>query len=98
VFKSKKPVRRLNIFIGKMRFKSGSSHRENILQTPTSVCALRGSEAEVGYDNIDSMLKMYAGQPFINGDFIRGFFADPGISAADKNQVYNSLEQAYAVE
>ena len=98
VFKSKKPVRRLNVFIGKMRFKSGSSHRENILQTPTSVCALRGSEAEVGYNNIDSMLKMYAGQPFITGKFLRGFFNDPGIGAATKNQVYHSLERAFEVE
>jgi len=98
VFKSKKPVRRLNVFIGKMRFKSGKSHRENILQTPTSVCALRGSEAEVGYNNIDSMLKMYAGQPFITGKFVRGFFADPGISAAAKSQVYRSLKQAYEVQ
>jgi len=94
VFKTKKPVRRLTCFVGKMRFKSGASKRENYLQTPTSVCALRGSDAAVGYNNIDSLLNMYQGEAAVTGKFLRGFFADPGISAAAKSAVYGSLTKA----
>ena len=54
IFKEKKPVRRLTCFVGKMRFKSGASDRANYLQTPTSVCALRGSEGDVGFDNLNT--------------------------------------------
>jgi len=93
--KVKVPVRRISCFVGKLRFKSGESNRKNYLQTPTSVCALRGSEADVGYDNLHSYLNMYSGEAEEIGDFITGFFADPGIDAATKNVVYQALGQAY---
>ncbi|MDP3284159.1 MAG: DUF4524 domain-containing protein, partial [Desulfobacterales bacterium] len=35
IFKTKKAVRRVTSFVGKMWFKSGSSKRANYLQTPT---------------------------------------------------------------
>ena len=43
IFKTKKAVRRVTIFVGKIWLKSGVSKRKNFLQTPTAVCGLRGS-------------------------------------------------------
>ena len=44
-----KPVRRITCTVGKMWVKSGTSKRKTFLQTPTSVCALRGTEVAFGY-------------------------------------------------
>jgi len=44
-----KPVRRITCTVGKMWVKSGKSNRKTFLQTPTSVCALRGTEVAFGY-------------------------------------------------
>ena len=43
------PVRRVTCTVGKMWVKSGNSERKTYLQTPTSVCALRGTEVAFGY-------------------------------------------------
>ena len=58
IFKSKKTVRRITLFVGKLWFKSGGSDRKNYLQTPSSVCALRGTEGFLGFDNITSYLNL----------------------------------------
>ena len=89
--------RRITSYVGKMWFKSGSSVSRNFLQTPTAVCGLRGSAADFGYDpaTLNSMLNMYSGQAQVVGNVVRGFFDNPGISAAVKSQVYQALSNAY---
>ena len=63
IFKTKKAVRRLTIFVGKVWLKSGVSKRKNYLQTPTAVCGLRGTTVFGG--NIQGKLQI---QPVV-GDF-----------------------------
>ncbi|MEM7395751.1 MAG: FecR domain-containing protein [Verrucomicrobiota bacterium] len=44
------PVRRVTCSVGKMWIKSGKNSKvKNFIQTPTSVCALRGTEVAFGY-------------------------------------------------
>ena len=97
VFKSKKTVRRITAFVGKLWFKSGASKRKNYLQTPTAVCGIRGSDGDFGFDNQKSYLKMYTGTAKVTGKVIRSRFKNPGKRAADKNPVYRRVERAYAV-
>ena len=97
IFKVKKTVRRITCFIGKLKFKSGKSIQDNYLQTPTAVAGLRGTEAEVGYDNVNNYLNMISGELATTyGDFLRGFFENPGVDAAAQNQVFQALEAAAA--
>ena len=96
IFKTKKAVRRVTCFVGKMWFKSGASKRANYLQTPTAVMGLRGSDADFGFDNLNSYLNMYSGEADIIGRVMRGFFENPGVDAATKSAVYQSLQNAYA--
>lgn len=95
VLKSKKAVRRITCFVGKMRFESGKSKRRNYLQSPTAVCELRGSDADFGYDNINTYLGIYRGRADCVGKVIREFFAEPSIGPAMENVVYRSLARAY---
>ncbi len=95
LFKSKQAVRRVTVFVGKLWFKSGVSARKNYLQTPTAVCGIRGSDGDIGYDNLNTYLNMYSGEADPVGQVFMGFFEDPGISAAAKNAVYKALESAY---
>lgn len=96
IFKTKKAVRRVTCFVGKMWFKSGSSKMANYLQTPTAVMGLRGSDADFGFDNLNTYLNMYSGEAAVVGRVMRGFFENPGIDAATKSAVYKSLEKAFA--
>jgi hypothetical protein len=94
-FKTRQIVRRLTCFVGKLWFKSGGTVKNNYLQTPTAVAGLRGSEASVGYDNATSYLEMVSGELAVTyGTFVQGFFENPGVDAATKNQVYQALAQA----
>jgi hypothetical protein len=96
-FKTKQVVRRLTCFVGKLWFRSGGNIKNNYLQTPTAVAGLRGSEAAVGYDNATSYLEMVSGELAATyGTFVQGFFENPGVDAATKNQAYQALEQAAA--
>jgi len=95
IFKVKKTVRRITCFIGKLKFKSGNSIKDNFLQTPTAVAGLRGSESEWGHDNVNNYLNMISGELVATyGEFLRGFFENPGVDAAAKNQVFQALESA----
>lgn len=96
-FKRKKDVRRITDHVGKMRFKSGASNAENNLQTPTAVCALRGSEANFGFDNLNTYLDLLSGATDIIGPVLRGFFEAPGISASQKNDIYQALTQTHEI-
>lgn len=97
IFKVKKTVRRITCFIGKLGFTSGRSIKDNYLQTPTAVAGLRGSKAEIGYDNVNNYLNMISGELAATyGEFLQGFFDNPGVDAATQNQVFQALEAAAA--
>lgn len=95
MFKTKKMARRITVFVGKLWFKSGVSDRSNYLQSPTAVCGLRGSDGDFGYDNLNTYINMYSGEAAVTGRVLRQFFQDPGVTAAQRNQVYQKLAQAY---
>jgi hypothetical protein len=95
VLKGKRAVRRITCFVGKIRFESGESNRRNYLQSPSSACELSGSDADFGYDNINTYLGIYKGKADCAGDVIGGFFTEPSIGAASQNEVYESLARAY---
>lgn len=96
-FKSTKSTRRLTAYVGKLWFKSGASDRRNILQSPTAVCGIRGSDGDFGFDPVkmETYLNMYSGEADVIGNVVRGFFDNPGISAAEKSAVWNSLVNAF---
>lgn len=96
LFKTKRAVRRLTIFVGKLWFKSGASKRENYMQTPTAVCGVRGSVVEAGFDNVVSLLNVIEGLVDKVGPWEEGPFADPGVLAAGKNMVYSAIAAAHA--
>nr|HID57929.1 hypothetical protein [Desulfobacterales bacterium] len=95
LFKTREMVRRITCFVGKLWFKTGISKRKNYLQTPTAVCGLRGSDGDIGFDNINTYLNMYTGMADIVGKVIEGFFKAPGLDAATKNRVYQTLLLAH---
>lgn len=96
IFKTTKAVRRITVFVGKLWFKSGASKRKNYLQSATAVCGIRGSALDFGSDGVDqTYMNIYEGAADVAGNVLRGFFADPGIDAATKSRVYQSLAQAY---
>ena len=95
IFKTRKAVRKITCFVGKLWFKSGASKRKNYLQTPTAVCGLRGSEASVGFDNIVSYLAVATGIPeSVVGKFVEGDFDIPGEGPARNNQAWKDLKNA----
>ena len=94
LFKTKKLVRRMTVFVGKLWFKSGVSKRKNFVQTPTAVCGVRGSILEAGYDNVNSLLNKIEGLFDLVGPWTEGPFADPGVAAALRSTVYASLDNA----
>jgi len=97
LFKSKKPARRITVYTGKIWFKSGASNIRNYVQTPAAVCTLRGSDGDFGFNpaTLSTYMHMYSGEASVVGTVIRGFFANPGISAAQKSAVYQALASAY---
>jgi hypothetical protein len=96
-FKRTEVARRITCYLGKLWFKSGLSRTRNYLQSPTAVAGLRGSDGDYGYDPVkmQTYLNMYSGEAAVVGNVIRGIFDNPGISAAAKAQIYQSLVQAY---
>ena len=95
MFKTTYTARRITCMVGKIWFKSGASNTKNYLQTPTAVARLQGSDGDFGYDNVRTYLNMYSGDAAVVGSVIRGFFENPGISAAQKSSVYQALQTAY---
>jgi len=95
ILKGKKPVRRITCFVGKIRFETGESERRNYLQSPICTCQLSGSDADFGYDNINTYLGIYKGKADCAGDVIAGFFTEPSIGPTTENAVYESLASAY---
>ncbi len=94
IFKTKQEARRITCLLGKLFFQSGVAGKRNYLQTPTAVAGIRGSSGDIGFDNLNSYLHMYTGEAAVLGNMIRGFFQNPGISAAEKSAVYQALARA----
>ncbi|MFA6412009.1 MAG: hypothetical protein WCW53_04875 [Syntrophales bacterium] len=95
IFKTSNAARRITCMVGKLWYKSGASNTKSYLQSPTAVAGLRGSDGDFGYDNVRTYLNMYSGDATVIGSVIRGFFDNPGISAAQKSNVYQSMQRAY---
>ena len=95
IFKTNYNARRITCMVGKIWFKSGASGMRNHLQSATAVVTLKGSDADFGYNNLNTYLNMYSGDAAVVGNVIRGFFENPGIDAATKNNVYQALAAAY---
>ena len=96
IFKTKRAVRRITLFVGKLWFKSGVSNRRNYLQTPTAVCGVRGTVGEAGFDPITytTFLNMIEGEADVIGNVIRGFFEEGGAGWAEKSPVWTELVRA----
>ena len=94
VFKTKKAVRRITVFVGKLWLKSGSSKTKNYLQTPTAVAGVRGSEIEAGYNNVMSLINVVEGLIDKTGAWQEGTFGNPGANIAKDNPVYKRVEAA----
>ena len=97
IFKTKKAARRVTVYVGKLWYKSGVSNKRSYVQTPTAVCGLRGSDGDFGFDpvKLQTYMNMYTGEAVVVGNVIRGFFDNPGITAAQKSTVYQALARAY---
>jgi hypothetical protein len=95
IFKKSHMARRITCMVGKLWYKTGASSTRTYLQSPTAVAGLRGSDGDFGYDNVRTYLNMYSGDAAVVGNVIRGFFENPGISAAQKSTVYQALQRAY---
>jgi len=94
IFKTKKTVRRITLYVGKLWFKSGVSKRRNYLQTPTAVCGLRGSVTEWGFNLVNNYLNQTVGTSKIDGAVIRGAFKNFGKATAEKSNVYKKVKSA----
>ena len=90
-----KTVRRITCFVGKLKFRSGYKIHQNYLQTPTAVAGVRGSEAFLGSDGIENYITPIAGEFSYIGEFIEGYFDNPGVDAAAKSNVYKAIASAY---
>jgi len=95
IFTPKRAVRRITCFIGKVWFKTGVSKRRNYLQTPTAACGVRGTEVEIGYNNVESLLNVLSGAVDKVGVWKEGAFTEPGQEAALNNRVYRAFLRAY---
>jgi hypothetical protein len=93
-YKTQRAVRRITGYIGKLFFRSGVSKRNNFLQTPTAVCGIRGTEVEVGFDNIQTYLTIYIGSVTVTGNVAKGLFTDPELSAPLQSRVYQQFKIA----
>jgi hypothetical protein len=95
LFRPKRAVRRITCFIGKLWFKAGVSKRRNYLQTPTAACGVRGTEVEIGYNNLESLLHVISGAVDKIGLWREGDFAEPGEAVTLKDRVYRAFLRAY---
>ncbi len=95
-FKTTEDARRVTAHVGKAYFKSAgeSGTKKNYLQTPTAVCALRGSEADFGSQGSQSFLQMYSGEASTRGNFQGGNVPDSNSALAMVNEVFKAIDAA----
>lgn len=98
IFKTLLYARRVTCLVGKLWFKSGAQGARNFLQTPTAVAGIRGSDGDFGYDNQRSFLNMYSGEATVVGSMVRGLFQAPGITAAQRNAIFQRTDRAFAMK
>ena len=79
--------RRFRLMLGKILFKTGTSNNENILETPTMVCGLRGTAGtlSIGADGTPYIQFTEGGASYTIGDFISGIAEDVPTELADLN-------------
>lgn len=79
--------RRLRLLLGKMMFKSGTSKTNNILETSTMVCGLRGTAGTLSIDASGNVYIQFTegGASYTIGDFISGVAEDVPAAIADMN-------------
>lgn len=94
IFKTKKAVRRVTLFVGKLWFQSGDAKKQNFLQTPTAVCALRGTAGEIGNNTQQTFLNITQGAADVLGAVIRQAFPDFGAGVANNSQVFQNFVNA----
>lgn len=94
-FKTRQDTRRVTATVGKAHFQSGEgSGKKNYLQTPTAVCALRGTDGDFGYDNQNSYLNLLHGEADVIGQIVRGAFPDFDRKVAENSPVYKAIAEA----
>lgn len=95
-FKTTEDARRVTAHVGKAYFKSAgpAGTKKNYLQTPTAVCALRGSSADFGNNNQQSFLQMYTGESSTRGNFQNGNVPDSNNALAMVNEVFKAIDAA----
>ncbi|HJX34672.1 MAG TPA: FecR domain-containing protein [Desulfatiglandales bacterium] len=79
--------RRLRLMVGKMLFKTGTSNSQNILETPTMVCGLRGTAGtlSIASDGTPYIQFTEGGASYTIGDFISGIAEDVPEALANLN-------------
>ena len=102
VFKTKRLVRRVSVFVGSMWFKSGVSKRKNYIQTPTAVCGIRGTTIETVFDLVRLYVQDVEGTSDLEGAAAKvpnamAIFQQMNPSlVANKSPAYKSLADAKA--
>lgn len=92
-FKSTEDARRMTCFVGKGAFKSAGEKgsKKNYLQTPTAVCALRGTEVVIGF-SVQTFLNIISGNVRTDGSVIQNQpVPDSNREQAVKSAVYNAI-------
>jgi hypothetical protein len=97
-WKKKEDARRVTDMVGKVWFKSGNSDKKNYLQTPTAVCALRGTDGDLGYDGNNSFLNLYAGEADVRGQILRQAFGDFAQNIARNSSAYQAITRAVQIQ
>ncbi|MFC1823325.1 hypothetical protein ACFL9T_11505 [Thermodesulfobacteriota bacterium] len=87
IFKTKKAVRRMTVFVGKLWFKSGASKRQNFMQTPTAVCGLRGTTLWFG-----GTATGQASAAMISGDFTAVVGSIARVANVSESTLRNALQ------
>ena len=90
--------RRFRLMLGKMLFKMGKSNNENILETPTMVCGLRGTAGtlSIAADGTPYIQFTEGGPSYTIGDFISGIAEDVPAEIADMNPAQRAVFVAAA--
>jgi len=97
-FKTTEDARRITAYVGNARFKSAgeAGTKKNYLQSPTAVCALRGSEADFGGNAVQTFLNLISGDVAIVGNVIRAAVPESSITFANQSTVFAAIRTAAA--
>jgi len=90
--------RRLRLMVGKMLFKTGTSNTQNILETPTMVCGLRGTAGTISIAEDGTVYLQFTegSVSYVNGEFVPGVAGDVPEALANLNPVQRAAFVAAA--